>query len=571
MAHSLPMSGSCSAPGPSDTSRSNAAQRLWNDPVLRIAFLVVGLLLTYQLIVTLLQPDWIAPVTDWLRALLGWLGLLVVLLVSAWSTQTGQPTARSWWLVSAGLLAYALGRTIWLVEDVFLYPNHVPFPSLADLFFALQYPFFFLALLLAPSIRPRILQVRDVLDACLLLGAALALSWYYLLAPLYQTSPETLPGKVVNLSYSVGDLALLFGLAVALLRNREDEIERSALVVLIAAIVCVVVANTWAAAILLSGSSYHTGSPPDLFWMAFYLLVPLAGLVRLRLMQRAPPGVRQTNTKAANLRRQDFLAAIRSTFPVAAALVASIVLIIRAERGFTSVPQPAPLLIALGLVVLAQVRQGLTVMENERLRREREEALHKTTAEMETFLGIAGHELKNPLASMRLSLQLVERRIRRLIQRESVGGTDVAPLVEQVVQAERQEQRMDRLVNDMVDVSRVQSGMLRLQLEPTDLANVVYEAVEELRLVNPERTVEFMYPKEQPVIVMGDAHRLEQVVTNYLTNALKYSPADRPVTVGLAVEGKEARVWVRDEGPGLSAKEQEHLWERFHRVEGIEA
>ena len=59
-------------------------------------------------------------------------------------------------------------------------------------------------------------------------------------------------------------------------------------------------------------------------------------------------------------------------------------------------------------------------------------------------------------------------------------------------------------------------------------------------------------------------------MTNYLTNALKYSPADRPVAVGLAVEGEEARVWVRDEGPGVPAKEQEHIWERFHRVQGIE-
>ncbi len=69
---------------------------------------------------------------------------------------------------------------------------------------------------------------------------------------------------------------------------------------------------------------------------------------------------------------------------------------------------------------------------------------------------------------------------------------------------------------------------------------------------------------------MGDALRLGQVVTNYLTNALKYSAADRPVDVGLTVDGAEARVWVRDEGPGLSAKEQRHPWDRFRRVRGIE-
>jgi signal transduction histidine kinase len=575
MDHSLPRSGSPPAPEFSRTSRSKAEQRLWDDPVLRIAFLVVGLLLFYQLVVTLLQPVWLTPATDWLRALLAWLVLLMVVLLSAWFTRTDQSAALSWWFAGAGLLSYAVARTLWLVEDLFMFPNHVPFPSLANLFFALQYLFYLLALLLVPRVHSRILLVRDVLDACLLLGAALALSWYFLLAPLYQMSPESLLGKLVFLSYSAGDLAILFGLTVALLRNRQDEIARSILALLIAAIVCLVVADTWAAAILLNRSSYQTGSPPDLFWMAFSLLVPLASLVRFRLTQHAPTGVRPTSIQAANLGQQDLLAAIRSTSPVAAALLASVVLIIRAERLLTSaLPHLAPLLIALGLVVLSLVRQGLAVMENERLRRDREAYLHETTAQMEVFLGVAAHELKNPLASMKLSLQGTQRRIHRSMQRETVGATDVAPLLEQVAQAEHQEERqvdrLDRLVNDLVDVSRVQAGMLELHLEPTDLATVVREAVEELRQVNPDRTLRLVLPEEQRVPVIADSPRLGQVVANYVTNAFKYSPADRPATVGLAVEGKEARVWVRDEGPGVPAKEHEHIWERFHRVQGIE-
>jgi signal transduction histidine kinase len=59
-------------------------------------------------------------------------------------------------------------------------------------------------------------------------------------------------------------------------------------------------------------------------------------------------------------------------------------------------------------------------------------------------------------------------------------------------------------------------------------------------------------------------------VTNYLTNALKYSPTEQPVVVGLDVAGQEARVWVRDQGPGLPPEEQARIWERFHRVKGIE-
>src|SRR5258708_36534630 len=145
MTRAPPVSGSLPAPQPGDASRSNAAQRHSDDGVLRIAFLTVGLLLASQLAVTLLQPTWIGPVTDWLLALLAWSGLLAVVLLSLWLTRTGQPGALSWWLVSGGLLAHALARTLWLVGGLFLFPHHVPFPSLDDLFFACQYLCFFLA------------------------------------------------------------------------------------------------------------------------------------------------------------------------------------------------------------------------------------------------------------------------------------------------------------------------------------------------------------------------------------------------------------------------------------------
>ena len=125
-------------------------------------------------------------------------------------------------------------------------------------------------------------------------------------------------------------------------------------------------------------------------------------------------------------------------------------------------------------------------------------------------------------------------------------------------------------MNDLVDVSRMRAGLLEFHLEPTDLAPIVREAVEEQRQMSPERTLRLVSLEEQRVPVLADAYRLGQVVTNYVTNALKYSPADRPVAVGLDAEGKEARFWVHDEGPGVPASEQERIWERFHRVKGIE-
>src|SRR5262249_23891080 len=127
-----------------------------------------------------------------------------------------------------------------------------------------------------------------------------------------------------------------------------------------------------------------------------------------------------------------------------------------------------------------------------------------------------------------------------------------------------------RLVDHLLDDARVRDGHLLLLVEPCDLSAIVLNAVEEQRLFAPTRIIRLELPGSQPVPVIADAMRIGQVVSNYLTNALKYSREDRPVTARLEMEGDWARVSVRDEGTGVPISEQAHVWERFHRIEGIE-
>jgi len=375
----------------------------------------------------------------------------------------------------------------------------------------------------------------------------------------------------VNLGYPVGDLAIFFSLTLIWLRYTEFESKPPALTLLLVAIACLLVADSWNALLLLNTASYQAGRPPDFFWLVFYLLLPLAGLVRFRLTQREMAGVsaRHISPQPADLQRQDLIAGLRVTSPVAAAWLAGTMLIIRADL-LSRRHLLAPALIALGLLGLALVRQGLTAVENARVRREREDALLDTTAQMETFLGVAGHELKNPLASMKLSLQLAVRRVRQLSQREPETAPGLEPVLETVARAERQEHRLDRLVDELLDASRIQAGKLELHLEPADLVAIVCEIVEEQRQLNPQRTLRFECPRELHAPVLADADRIGEVVTNYLTNALKYSPAETSVDVGIEVETQQARVWVRDQGPGLAPEEQERIWKRFYRTEGNE-
>jgi PAS domain S-box-containing protein len=228
----------------------------------------------------------------------------------------------------------------------------------------------------------------------------------------------------------------------------------------------------------------------------------------------------------------------------------------------------------------ATAKLGALVVERERLLREREVAkaselaLRQANQQMDVFLGMASHELKTPVTTIILGLQLALRRIQHLLHEEIAAsdgtGKKLGALEEQLARTSRQATRLDRLVNDLLDVSRIQAEKLALHLESVDLMAMIHEVVQEQRQANPQRSIRLSLPARQNILVNVDAGRIEQVVVNYLTNALKYSPEEEPVEMGAALEGDAVRVWVRDRGPGIPQAEQEYIWERFHRVEGVE-
>jgi signal transduction histidine kinase len=222
------------------------------------------------------------------------------------------------------------------------------------------------------------------------------------------------------------------------------------------------------------------------------------------------------------------------------------------------------------------------ILERERIMAQREEAratakaLEETARQMDAFLGMATHELKTPLTAIILAIQLGRRHLDRL-QRQIADHVPLASeraatitIVDDLARLESQAKKLDRLVDDLLDMSRFQAGRLQVQPVLTDLRPLVQHAVEEQQAISI-RTVRLHLPSsEQQVLVQADPDRIGQVIGNYLTNALKYSPADTPVEVGVAVDGPTARVWVRDQGPGVPEAEQERLWQRYYRVPGIE-
>ncbi len=218
------------------------------------------------------------------------------------------------------------------------------------------------------------------------------------------------------------------------------------------------------------------------------------------------------------------------------------------------------------------------ILERERLLHERAEAqaaelaLLEVNRRMDEFLAIAGHELRTPLTSILGSLQLLGKRLHRAQAWEGESAADLAPSLasvrELVRRAEAQSIRLKRMVTDLLDVSRVQTGQLGLHRNSCDIVGVTRLCVEELRVTWDTRTIT-LEAEDEEVFVHADADRIRQVVANFVTNALKYSAPDRPVVVAVRRERDTVRVQVRDQGPGLTDEQQRTIWERYRRVQAV--
>jgi signal transduction histidine kinase len=192
---------------------------------------------------------------------------------------------------------------------------------------------------------------------------------------------------------------------------------------------------------------------------------------------------------------------------------------------------------------------------------------------MDEFLGIVSHELRTPLTTIKGNVQLARLRLRTSLREVPANMDALRTMLEEIQmmleRAERQTNVQNRMVSDLLDISRLQADKLELRPVPCDLATIVLEMVEDQRSTTLKRAIHLEMPEGIAVLVTADPERIGQVLNNYLTNALKYSQEGRPVLVQLKKEENLVRVLVRDEGPGLTPEEQDQIWERFYQVEGI--
>ncbi len=205
--------------------------------------------------------------------------------------------------------------------------------------------------------------------------------------------------------------------------------------------------------------------------------------------------------------------------------------------------RPTTMLTAVRTALRARRRQYAS---REALRTERV-AVH----ERDKFLAMLGHELRNPLSPIFVALELME-------QSESRETSSKCIKV-----IERQMRHLTRIVDDLLDVSRVTSGRIVLQQRPLELTQLVRRCLQSLEQAMTSRRLHLTVTDDGPLTVDGDAVRLEQVAMNLILNAIKYTPRGGNLRVSLAREGDAAVVRFHDDGAGISQEMLPRIFDLF--------
>lgn len=183
-------------------------------------------------------------------------------------------------------------------------------------------------------------------------------------------------------------------------------------------------------------------------------------------------------------------------------------------------------------------------------------ALRQRIDGVESFAADVAHEIKNPLASLRSAL-------------ESLGKVEEPGLRRQLRDiAVHDVQRIDRLISEIADASRIDAELSRAQFEPVNFAKLIANAVGARERMRDAEGPKITLTRRQPsrCVVMGEPARLERVIENLLDNAVSFSPADGTIAITVSAGGDTVEAEICDEGPGIPESEREKVFQRFHSV-----
>lgn len=178
--------------------------------------------------------------------------------------------------------------------------------------------------------------------------------------------------------------------------------------------------------------------------------------------------------------------------------------------------------------------------------------------EKDEFLSIASHELKTPLTSIKAYVQLLERKLK--LDKDSAEAGYVTKVQDQI-------EKLNSLISDLLDVSKIENGKLKINRKPSNLEKIIDNAIETILQTHDDKVKIKRHGELPEILIPFDAIRIEQVLINFLTNAIKYSPQNNQVIVTTFVDEQEVKVSVTDFGIGIPDFKQDAVFQKFYRVE----
>ncbi len=229
---------------------------------------------------------------------------------------------------------------------------------------------------------------------------------------------------------------------------------------------------------------------------------------------------------------------------------------IRAEMSLvTSAGAELPTQISLNPVTMDDT-DLIGVVITDLSERRRKEQAQEAVRLRDEFLSIASHELRTPLSTLILHLGLLER---------LTGQSEPGRLEQNILKAKGQANRMTELINRLLDVTRIASGRLELELDTNDLGDIVRGIIEQVSEEAKKARCEFRLDVEAGIRTRCDRFRLEQAIVNVISNALKYAPG-HPISVTLHRRAAEAVLTVDDRGSGIEPESLKRIFNRFERA-----
>lgn len=202
---------------------------------------------------------------------------------------------------------------------------------------------------------------------------------------------------------------------------------------------------------------------------------------------------------------------------------------------------------------------GLREQESAEEARRRAEEAERAVRSRDEFLSLAAHELKTPLTSLRGFSQAILRK------HDKTGAIDRAEVVHALRHIDRQTKRLADLAHQLLDVSRLEAGKLVVDREETPISSMVNDALASIREVYPKRV--FQVRDAGSAKAWIDPSRMEQVITNLVENAVKFSPANTPVEIDVVTDGQDQIVIsVRDHGRGIPEDDRSKVFRRFYQA-----